>query len=137
MPRPRSPSKTPRPAPLPGATDALERAAGAHLGKLVIGVDEVGRGPLAGPVTAAAAWIDLATLPPAARALIADSKTLSEPRRAAVLRAVASHARTAVAWASVEEIDRPNIPHAALLALALRRRHHVVVVDNLDVPSTL
>jgi ribonuclease HII len=96
----------------------LERAAGAFDGRLVLGVDEVGRGPLAGPVTAAAAWIDLPSLPMAARRLIADSKTLSEPKRAAVLLAVAPYAKTAVAWASVEEIDRLNILHAALLAMS-------------------
>jgi ribonuclease HII len=87
-------------------------------GKLVLGVDEVGRGPLAGPVTAAAAWIDFETLPAPARCLIADSKTLSEPQRAAVLCAVADHARIAVSWASVGEIDRLNILHAALLAMS-------------------
>ena len=38
----------------------LERAAGAERGRLVVGVDEVGRGPWAGPVVAAAAWLDLA-----------------------------------------------------------------------------
>lgn len=131
---------TPRPA---APTDALERGAGAHLGRLVIGVDEVGRGPLAGPVTAAAAWIDLATLPEAARAGIADSKTLSEPKRAAVLEAVASHATTAVAWATVEEIDRLNILHAALLAMSravetllndLKRPPALILVDGNRLP---
>ena len=136
----------PKPANTPpriAPTDALERAAGAHLGKLVIGVDEVGRGPLAGPVTTAAAWIDLATLPPAARALIADSKTLSEPKRAAVLEAVASHATTAIAWASVEEIDRLNILHAAMLAMSravetlltdLKRPPDLILVDGNRLP---
>ena len=64
-------------------TDALERAAGAFDGALVIGVDEVGRGPWAGPVVAAAAVLDLAALPPVAAALIADSKALTAARRLA------------------------------------------------------
>ncbi len=63
-------------------TSDLERAAGAFDGALVIGVDEVGRGPWAGPVVAAAAILDLRALPTDAAGLVADSKALSAARRA-------------------------------------------------------
>jgi ribonuclease HII len=81
---------------------------------LVCGIDEAGRGPLAGPVVAAAVILDPARPIPG----LNDSKKLSEKRRdeLAVLireRAVA----WAVAEASVEEIDRLNILHATMLAM--------------------
>jgi len=81
---------------------------------LIAGVDEVGRGPLAGPVVAAAVILD----PARPIAGLADSKQLSASRReqlAAEIRA------KALAWAlgraEVAEIDRINILHAALLAM--------------------
>ncbi len=81
---------------------------------LIAGVDEVGRGPLAGPVVAAAVILD----PARPIAGLADSKQLSASRReqlAAEIRA------KALAWAlgraEVVEIDRINILHAALLAM--------------------
>jgi ribonuclease HII len=84
---------------------------------LLIGVDEVGRGPLAGPVVAAAAVFPLWCTPlPGVR----DSKTLSAHRRAALctpLRAAALG--IALGAASVREIDRLNIRVAT--ALAMRR----------------
>ena len=98
-------------------TDALERAAGAFDGALVIGVDEVGRGPWAGPVVAAAAVLDLAALPPVAAALIADSKALTAARRLAARDAFAGHARVALGRAEVAEIDRLNILQASMLAM--------------------
>lgn len=81
---------------------------------LVCGIDEAGRGPLAGPVVAAAVILDPARPIPG----LNDSKKLSEKKRdeLAVLireRAVA----WAVAEASVEEIDRLNILHATMLAM--------------------
>ncbi|HET7765542.1 MAG TPA: ribonuclease HII [Burkholderiales bacterium] len=83
--------------------------------RLICGVDEAGRGPLAGPVFAAAV-----VFPPGSRAPrgIADSKLLSALRReklAGVIRARALG--WAVAWASVEEIDALNILQASLLAM--------------------
>ena len=98
-------------------TDALERAAGADRGALVVGVDEVGRGPLAGPVVAGAAWIDLAALPPDAAALIADSKRLSAERRARALAACGPFSRIALGRAEVAEIDASNILATALAAM--------------------
>lgn len=81
---------------------------------LVCGVDEAGRGPLAGPVVAAAVILD-----PARPILgLNDSKKLSEWRRAALAVEIREKALAwAVAEASVEEIDRLNILHASLLAM--------------------
>jgi len=81
---------------------------------LVCGVDEAGRGPLAGPVVAAAVILD------PARPIIGlnDSKKLSERRRQALAVEIREKALAwAVAEASVEEIDRLNILHASLLAM--------------------
>ncbi|WP_374327469.1 ribonuclease HII [Azonexus sp.] len=81
---------------------------------LVCGVDEAGRGPLAGPVVAAAVILD------PARPIVGlnDSKKLSERRRAALAIEIREKALAwAVAEASVEEIDRLNILHASLLAM--------------------
>jgi ribonuclease HII len=81
---------------------------------LVCGVDEAGRGPLAGPVVAAAVILD------PARPIVGlnDSKKLSERRRAALAVEIREKALAwAVAEASVEEIDRLNILHASLLAM--------------------
>ncbi len=84
---------------------------------LLIGVDEVGRGPLAGPVVATAI-----VFPPWTTALagVRDSKTLREPQRAALLPQLRAEALgVSVAAASVREIDRLNIRVAT--ALAMRR----------------
>ena len=69
----------------------LERAAGAERGRLVVGVDEVGRGPWAGPVVAAAAWLDMARLPADMAAGLRDSKTLRAAARTAAREVVAEH----------------------------------------------
>jgi ribonuclease HII len=81
---------------------------------LIAGVDEVGRGPLAGPVVAAAVILD----PERPIEGLADSKKLSEKRREYLAelileRALAWH----IARAEVEEIDRINILQASLLAM--------------------
>jgi len=81
---------------------------------LTAGVDEVGRGPLAGPVVAAAVILD----PDKPIAGLADSKKLSEKRREALYPIIKENALYyAVAEASVEEIDRINILQASLLAM--------------------
>ncbi|MBK1640972.1 ribonuclease HII [Chromatium okenii] len=78
------------------------------------GVDEAGRGPLAGPVSAAAVILD----PRSPIAGIDDSKKLSPSRRAALDGVIRERALAwAIAWASVEEIDRLNILQASLLAM--------------------
>jgi ribonuclease HII len=83
--------------------------------RLICGVDEAGRGPLCGPVVAAAVILD----PARPVAGLADSKKLSERRREALAPLIRERALAwAVAQASVEEIDRLNILHASLLAMS-------------------
>lgn len=81
---------------------------------LVAGVDEVGRGPLAGPVVAAAVILD----PENPIEGLADSKKLTEKRREALVVEIKEKALAwSVARAEVEEIDRINILQASLLAM--------------------
>ena len=81
---------------------------------LACGVDEAGRGPLAGSVVAAAVILD----PDRPIAGLNDSKKLSAKRREALAQAIRERALAwAIAEASVEEIDRINILHASLLAM--------------------
>jgi ribonuclease HII len=81
---------------------------------LVCGIDEAGRGPLAGPVVAAAVILDSARPIPG----LNDSKKLSEKKRLVLAEMIRERAIAwAVAEASVEEIDRINILQASLLAM--------------------
>jgi ribonuclease HII len=83
--------------------------------RLICGVDEAGRGPLAGPVFAAAVVFFPGRRAPKG---IADSKLLSARRRERLARIIKERALAwAVAWASVEEIDSLNILQASLLAM--------------------
>ncbi|MBF9029517.1 ribonuclease HII [Rhodobacterales bacterium HKCCE3408] len=84
------------------------------LGGRVAGVDEAGRGPLAGPVTAAAVVLDPARIPDG----LNDSKKLTAERRVALLAELQGVAEIGIGWASVEEIDTINIRAASLLAMA-------------------
>ncbi len=80
----------------------------------ICGVDEAGRGPLAGPVFAAAVILD------PARPIegLDDSKKLSEKKRDALTDEIKEKALAwGIAWASVEEIDRINVLQATLLAM--------------------
>ena len=80
----------------------------------VCGVDEVGRGPLAGPVVAAAVILDANNIPEG----LNDSKKLSEKKRIALDREIRAHAIDySIAEVSVEEIDEINILQASLLAM--------------------
>jgi len=79
----------------------------------VVGVDEVGRGPLAGPVTACAVRLDPDRIPQGLR----DSKMLTAARREALFDEIMAVAEVSVAHASVEEIDRLNILRASHLAM--------------------
>lgn len=83
-------------------------------GDLLCGVDEAGRGPLCGPVVAAAVILD----PARPIAGLADSKKLSEKRRSALAIEIREKALAwCIAEASVAEIDRLNILHATMLAM--------------------
>ena len=86
---------------------------GSYLPAPIIGVDEVGRGCLAGPVVAAAVILNA----PTRRRRFRDSKLLSENRREDLFEAIVREHRWSVGFASVEEIDRVNIYHASLLAM--------------------
>ena len=103
---------------------------------LVAGVDEAGRGPLAGPVLAAAVILD--DCQPITG--LADSKRLSAARREALYDEIRAKALCCcIAQASVEEIDRLNILQATLLAMqravaGLRLRPGLVLVDGNRLP---
>lgn len=111
-----------------------------RIGGLVAGVDEVGRGPLAGPVVAAAAILPPG-LPEWLLAMIDDSKKLKPARRVAVLEALYEHgAEIALAAASVGEIYRLNILQASFLAMRraiarLPRTPTHVLVDGNKAPG--
>ncbi|MBH2042997.1 MAG: ribonuclease HII [Comamonadaceae bacterium] len=108
-----------------------------HSPGLVAGVDEAGRGPLAGPVVAAAVILD--DLHPIVG--LADSKKLTAARREALFDEIRAKALCcSIAEASVEEIDRLNILQATLLAmrravLGLRLKPKMVLVDGNRLPT--
>lgn len=92
---------------------SFEMAAVARGRTRVAGVDEVGRGPLCGPVMAAAVVLDPARIPEG----LNDSKKLTAARRAALEAQIKASADWCVAHATVAEIDALNIYHAAHLAM--------------------
>ncbi len=97
----------------------------------VVGVDEVGRGPLAGPVTAAAVRLDPGHLPQGLK----DSKAMTAPARERLFDWLMQHAAVSVAHASVDEIDRLNILRASHLAMeravAALPADHALIDGNL------
>ena len=93
--------------------DSLERAAMDRGFLRIAGVDEVGRGPLAGPVTAAAAVLDLTVIPDG----LNDSKKLTARMRDRLTTTIRARAQIAIAHASVAEIDQLNILRASHLAM--------------------
>lgn len=96
-----------------------------HAG-LVAGVDEVGRGPWAGPVVAAAVIFKRGAIPRG----IDDSKLLTRTRREALFEALHDTAIIGVGQASVEEIERLNILAAAMLAMSRAVADLAVVPDH-------
>lgn len=94
---------------------SLEIAAGG----LVVGIDEAGRGPWAGPVVAGAAILDRALIPPDIAARLDDSKKLSPAKREALfeLLMTGGWAKIGVGLASAAEIDSLNILKATYLAM--------------------
>ncbi len=95
-------------------TLSLER----QLGGRVAGIDEVGRGSLAGPVIAAAVVLNVASLPMQLLADIDDSKRLRPQKREALLTSLTACADIGIGHADVAEIDAHNILQATFLAMA-------------------
>jgi ribonuclease HII len=98
-------------------------------GGLVCGIDEVGRGPLAGPVIAAAIVLDLDHMPRALRRSIDDSKVLPAEAREQCARELRRCAIIGLGAASVAEIDAMNILRASLKAMARAVRALGIVPD--------
>lgn len=106
------------------------RAYAAEKNAIVVGIDEVGRGPLAGPVVACAAVLKAPDIMPE----LNDSKKLSRPKREAMFDAVKEAcACYAIASASVEEIDEMNILEADFLAM--RRALQALGMPGLNAPA--
>ena len=133
--RPAKPPKLPK-LPKPPKRHSRQRALRWDVSALVAGVDEAGRGPLAGPVVAAAVILD--ELQPIRG--LGDSKTISPRKRERLYDEIRAKALACcIAEASVEEIDRLNILQATLLAMqravdGLRLPPRKVLVDGNRLP---
>lgn len=104
----------------------------------VCGIDEAGRGPLAGPVVAAAVILDPTAIPDG----IDDSKRLTARRRKHLAGILESTACVGIGLASVEEIDRLNILHATMLAMrraaeALPMAPRTALIDGNRAPTLM
>lgn len=118
---------------------AIER----HCEGVVCGVDEAGRGPLAGPVVAAAVIIDRQRFRGWLRAGLDDSKAMTREAREASYQALFRCARIGVGAASAREIDRINILRASLVAMgravialgALGVKPDIALVDGNIAPT--
>jgi ribonuclease HII len=101
----------------------------------IAGIDEAGRGPIAGPVIAAAVILDHQNIPQGIR----DSKELSPARREKLYDEISRHASIGVATATVERIDQDNILQATLWAMAraceaLTKPAQVALIDGNIMP---
>ncbi|MEM5473768.1 ribonuclease HII [Hoeflea sp. AS60] len=106
--------------------------------RLVGGLDEAGRGPLAGPVVAAAVILDPNCIPEG----LDDSKALKKAKRELLYEAIMATSEVAVASASAREIEATDIRAASLTAMrralaALPVRAEFALVDGRDVPPRL
>ena len=104
----------------------------------VAGVDEVGRGPLAGPVYAAAVILSPGKIPTG----LNDSKKLSAKNRNSVLESILEYADVSIASASEREIEQINILQASHLAMVravagLKKKPDYVLVDGNLIPQDL
>jgi ribonuclease HII len=106
--------------------------------RLVAGLDEAGRGPLAGPVVAAAVILAPDTIPKG----LNDSKALNHSRREALFELILASAQVGIASASAREIEASDIRAASLAAMrralhALPVKAEYALVDGRDVPDDL
>lgn len=111
-----------------------------YSGHIICGIDEVGRGPLAGPVMAAAVILPDNVLDIPELALLNDSKKLTAKRREALFPAIQTHCQFGIGQASVKEIDQINILQASLLAMArayeaLPTQATVALIDGNKTPN--
>ena len=118
--------------------DSLETALRSQGYLRIAGVDEVGRGPLAGPVTAAAVVLDLTAVPEG----LNDSKKMTAGRRDALAETLQTCAEVSVAHATVEEIDDLNILKASDLAMVravegLGTPPDALLIDGNLIPANL
>ncbi len=116
-----------------------EKRHGWHDGKIVCGVDEVGRGPLAGPVMAAAIILPR-DLPKDITREIRDSKKMSAKQREFLFPLLTQLCRHCIAEATVEEISELNILHASMLAMrraveGLKVKIDMALVDGNRLPQ--
>ena len=120
---------------------AHERQHGFHTGKIVCGVDEVGRGPLAGPVMAAAVILPV-KLPHDIKREIRDSKKMTPQAREDLFEPLTQICAYAVAEATVAEITRYNILWASMLAMkraiaGLNTAIDMALIDGNRIPPQL
>ena len=116
----------------------FELAARANGARVIVGVDEAGRGPLAGPVTAAAVRLHPDRIPPG----LNDSKQMTAARRNQLFALILASADVGIGHASVEEIDQINILRASHLAMcraiaALPAAPDHVLIDGNMIPQGL
>ena len=123
---------------------SLEESLGLSTSAVIIGVDEVGRGPLAGPVTAAAVFVDRQKITLDLSTKIDDSKKIPQKKRATISKQIESMAIIGMGWASSGEIDQLNILEATMIAmqravLSLRKQiisdPDYILIDGNKVPS--
>ena len=101
---------------------SYETQAGASRGRIICGVDEAGRGPLSGPVVAAAVIVDPENIPSG----LNDSKVLSHSTRERLLNILVQNAKIGIGISEPGEIDRINILWASMTAM---RR----AIENLNI----
>jgi len=123
---------------------SLEESLGLPSSAVIIGVDEVGRGPLAGPVTAAAVFVDRQKITLDLSTKIDDSKKIPQKKRATISKQIEGIAIIGIGWASSGEIDQLNILEATMIAmqravLSLRKQiildPDYILIDGNKVPS--
>ena len=104
---------------------SFETQAGASRGRIICGVDEAGRGPLSGPVVAAAVIVDPKNIP----AGLNDSKVLSHSTRERLLNILVQNAKIGIGISEPGEIDRINILWASMTAMRRAIENLNITVD--------